>query len=264
MHVIARAFSAQKLGNAEADYEDAFEPRRPVDATCERFRAAVADGATETSYSGLWARLLVHAYAGSRPYLENVEPARWAGALHRLQARWQRIINTAQLPWYAEEKARMGAFSSLLGLSLADGDGQRGAWRAVAVGDSCLFQVRDGQLIRAFPYRSSEDFTNRPVLVSSVAAQNHDLAEHVLGDAGEWETDDAFYLMTDALACWFLKAHEDGERPWCVLRDLDTADESRPFGDWVDGLRASQAMRNDDVTLLRVDVVDAARPRPEG
>src|SRR6266513_307758 len=65
------------------------------------------------------------------------------------------------LPWYAEEKMRSGAFSSLAGLTLhgpaaeETGDGAGGAWESFAVGDSCLFQVRADELIVAFPLGSS-------------------------------------------------------------------------------------------------------------
>jgi len=60
--------------------------------------------------------------------------------------------------------------------------------------------------------------------------------------------------MTDALACWFMREAEEGRTPWRVLRDLDTSDEIKPFREWVETLRKEGAMRNDDVTLLRIDI----------
>jgi hypothetical protein len=67
--------------------------------------------------------------------------------------------------------------------------------------------------------------------------------------AGKWTQDDQFYLMTDALACWFLKQFEKGNQPWEILRDLDTESVPMAFSDWVYQLRAEHQLRNDDVTL---------------
>jgi hypothetical protein len=66
---------------------------------------------------------------------------------------------------------------------------------------------------------------------------------------GDWQTEDVLYLMTDALAQWFLKAAEDRRRPWEALRDIQARDH---FASWVEQLRAAGEMRNDDVTLIRI------------
>ncbi len=61
--------------------------------------------------------------------------------------------------------------------------------------------------------------------------------------------------MTDALAAWFLAQAEQGERPWSIIRDLDTCDQANEFADVVSDLRTSRLLRNDDVTLIRIDVL---------
>ena len=75
------------------------------------------------------------------------------------------------------------------------------------------------------------------------------LREKVTSAAGSWQGGDHFYLMTDALAAWFLREHEAGGRPWRRLEELD---HGLAFARWVDELRRSHALRNDDVTLLRL------------
>jgi hypothetical protein len=72
--------------------------------------------------------------------------------------------------------------------------------------------------------------------------------------AGEWRTDDIFYLATDAMALWLLTQVEDGEPPWGVLRDLDTEDQAFAFDEWITDLRATGEVKNDDMTLVRVDL----------
>jgi Protein phosphatase 2C len=251
MHVSAQAFWLPKRGNSLEEYEDAFWPQKPVDAKQPTFKFAVADGATETSFSDLWAKLLVRAYCKG-----CVTGPRLARALPKLRNSWSQEIQTKELPWYAEEKARLGAFSSLLGLTLQAHDGlhSRGTWRALAVGDSCLCQIRDESLLVAFPISASSGFTSRPKLLASRFQNPADEAAADVRD-GEWEVGDAFYLMTDALAQWFLCESERGCDPWQVLGDLDTTDQPLSFGEWVDSLRSDKVMRNDDVTLFRVMVL---------
>jgi hypothetical protein len=54
------AFWCQKAGNGVEEYEDAWSVRQVEEtAGC---RVAIADGATESSYSKIWATLLVESY----------------------------------------------------------------------------------------------------------------------------------------------------------------------------------------------------------
>jgi len=165
------------------------------------------------------------------------------------------VVSQKPLPWYAEEKLRQGAFSSLLGLTIQGGQGaEPGRWDALAIGDSCLFQIREGKVMTPtpFPLTCSDQFTNRPALLSSNAASNNKLADHIHLESGPWHHDDAFYLMTDAIACWFLRSVERGDTPWEIIRDLRT-ENSLDFEAWIACLREEGRLSNDDVTVLRVD-----------
>jgi hypothetical protein len=62
-------------------------------------------------------------------------------------------------------------------------------------------------------------------------------------------------LLTDALAQWFLRRHEAGRRPWqAVGRLLEAPSPDRAFVSWVDRLRDGGGLRNDDVTLVAIDL----------
>lgn len=252
MHVFAQPFWAPKQGNKDGEYEDAFWPRKSIEHRTTCFRCAVADGATETSYSGIWAKQLVRYWCKNCP-ATGFDPDR----IRNLQQRWSTIVCKRPLPWYAEEKIRVGAFAAILGLVLYDDVDREGGgrhWQALAVGDSCLVQMRDEEVLVRFPLADSAAFTNRPYLLSSNPAHTGRIVDHVRSMHGTWQAGDAFYLMTDALACWFMREAEEGRTPWRVLRGLNTSDEVKPFREWVEALRTERAMRNDDVTLLRVDI----------
>jgi hypothetical protein len=47
---------------------------------------------------------------------------------------------------------------------------------------------------------------------------------------------------------------EEGREPWSILRDLDTEDQMKAFDEWIAELRSIDELKNDDVTLVRVDL----------
>jgi Protein phosphatase 2C len=228
--ISCQALFLPKRGNADDEYEDAFA----IEPAAGRF--AVADGASESSFAGLWARLLVEGF---------VRPA--SGWLEAARQTWAARVDGQALPWYAEAKRDDGAFATLLGLVVADG-----RWHALAVGDTCLFQVREDCLIAAFPQRRSEDFGNRPRLIGSRPPANPAGEAHA-EERGEWQAGDRFLLMTDALAHWFLRRHEAGERPWQELTGFTEGAEAKTaFAEWVAERRRRDGLRNDDVTLVLI------------
>lgn len=73
----------------------------------------------------------------------------------------------------------------------------------------------------------------------------------MLTATGSWEENDSLYLMTDALACWFLASCETGVIPWRLLTEV-TLTQEPPFEQWLAKLRGRREIRNDDCTLLNV------------
>jgi hypothetical protein len=152
------------------------------------------------------------------------------------------------LPWYLEGQHRRGAFATFLGLVVGPD-----RWHALAVGDSCLFHVREGALVQAFPLARAADFGNTPWLVGSRAPTGEAPAIGPLHHEGEFGPGDRMWLMTDALAQWFLAETEVGRTPWEALGALPAhPDPDAAFAAWVEELRAARRLRNDDVTLLSV------------
>ncbi len=250
MWVRAQTCWLPKAGNSREEYEDAFWPEH-TERQARIFRVAIADGATETSFSGIWAQLLAHAYVRGR-----LSARRLDSSLRAPQETWWSKVGSVSLPWYAEEKIRQGAFSSLLGVTIAHGRDGVMRWHAMAVGDSCLFQVRGNALVAAFPISMAAEFGSRPYLLSTDPARNGMLAEHLRDIDGDVHSGDSFHLMTDALACWFLGEREAGGSPWMELAQNSGSPES--FAAWIASLRAGGVLRNDDVTAMTVHI-----PMPE-
>ncbi|HET8887797.1 MAG TPA: protein phosphatase 2C domain-containing protein [Candidatus Angelobacter sp.] len=262
MYLIAEPFWIQKSGCSEAEFEDAFWPEKSIDGPTER-RFAVADGATETSFSSIWAKQLVRCYC--RGELDQEHD--FEQTLRQLQIKWNQIVRRKPLPWYAEQKLESGTYATLLGLTMHDAsqNSSAGEWHAIASGDTCLIQMRGDRVITTFPITSSEEFTNQPILLSTNLDANINALKAMCKTSGHWEPGDTFYVMTDALAAWFFREFEVGCSPWRILRDLsaepsqnDRSDKRfaplRLFRDWIHELRADSALKNDDVTLYRIEI----------
>ena len=253
MKINVDTFSAPKAGNSLEEYEDAAWPAGSVSTTTDKFRSAAADGATASSYSGLWARMLVQAYR-----MGDFDMYPLPGSLSGLQQQWRDATGNKPLPWYAEERWAAGAFAALVGLTLLDGrEGTSGTWNGLAVGDTCLFQIRAEELITAFPLTSSEQFDSSPLLISTNASSNQQLPNAVKAIVGEWHCGDTFYLMSDALACWFLRRWELKADPLELLRQVGNADEFTAFvgRERNDSHEGRPWLKNDDVTWVRCSLV---------
>jgi hypothetical protein len=256
MRVSTQRFWLPKAGNSADEYEDAFWPPEPItEWEGTRFRCAVADGATETSFSAAWAGMLV------QEYCEQSSLNRFMKALPHLQRDWLHEVTARPLPWYAEEKVRSGAFASLLGLTLFERAAAKqthvAVWDAVAIGDSCLFHFQADRLLAAFPLTHSDQFNSRPYLLGTVGQSLELLYDHITVLRGKCHPGDTFYLMTDALACWFLRHQEEDTATFDYLSDIR---DQHLFEEFVREQRVQRDcenrpyLRNDDVTLFRVEV----------
>jgi hypothetical protein len=258
MFIRADSFGAVESGNRPTEYEDAYWPERfiaqKIEAECF---FAVADGASDALFSGLWANMLVKAYGEER--LKEFRDNKLPENFEQLQREWrkqveQRIVQP--LPLHYEEKLRDGAFSTLIGLTIkpfSSDEIETGKWEAVALGDSCLFHVQDNQCLFAFPLQYTEQFNITPPLIPSNARFNSRIISDVRSIGGHCRTNDEFYLMTDALACWFLRERECGQaRLDIALMEIRQLQTPNDFEQWIIKLRQERVLRNDDVTLLRI------------
>jgi hypothetical protein len=243
-----RAFHTHKRGNAPAEYEDAFA------GAPERGRFAVADGATESSFAASWARLLAEGFTAAiegKPWheLDWLTPQR---------QRWVAEVDGLPLPWYAEDKREQGAYATLLGVAFRrpKAKAEPGVWRALAVGDSCLFRLRGDGVRGSFPMKRAADFGNLPGLLGSRGRPADTPEDAIKCARGKWRPGDRFLLMTDALAEWMLRKTEEEQRPMDDIEHL--LKESAPeeaFAGWVEERRDKQGLRNDDVTLMIIDPI---------
>lgn len=252
MHPMTTLFSATKDGQEEAEWEDAVVAGRTPGGG---LRFAVADGATEAYDARRWVGQLVSSlvpeYPDAAPVLRTTDEAGFRTWVAAMQRRW--VDETP--PFYdpgAERKFHEdGSFATLLAGELTGLDGPTPTWEAVAVGDTVLFHVRNGELLEHFPDLTDADFGLSPDGVHTApermdgmlraAERRHDVA---LLDG------DLLFVATDALAHWMLRRAEvDAAGMFSVLAALVHIDSFRRL---VDDQRECGDLKNDDVTLLRI------------
>lgn len=247
-----------KAGNKASENQDAFSWPDTTEGYCDlsEQKFAVADGATEAIFSGPWAALLTGAWhEGSFDFGEEIDEA-----LASLSARWKESVPSTALPWWAEEKIENGAFATLVGLTLSDPlngtdiPDERCTWNLKAIGDSCMFIVRENRLVFAGPLTRSEEFSSSPYLIGSSQSFNTSLRDHLFERSGTLFSGDEVILATDAIASWFLSKIERGSDPLDLFGFMERMDSENAFAEFIESARATNEMRNDDVTLMLIHV----------
>ncbi|MEW6303425.1 MAG: hypothetical protein AB1705_08145 [Verrucomicrobiota bacterium] len=261
MEASVQVFWVPKEGYSPDEYEDAFS------CAPNEGQFAIADGATESSFSDLWAQALVNKYTNQPPPGAPPNESVMSDWITPLQKEWHASINWERLPWYAEEKARTGAFAAWLGARFLRpapqekggflkkmfgmfGDNKSASafrWQAIAVGDSNMFQIRNNTLIRCFPLEKAAQFDSRPMLLASNPSRNKGIWNELRFVEGDYQDRDLFIMATDAIAKWFLAQAETGARPWNTLAALKSDEE---YATLIGKLRKNSAIRNDDTTVI--------------
>ncbi|MER5265991.1 protein phosphatase 2C domain-containing protein [Actinosynnema sp. NPDC002837] len=260
--MVTSSLRVPKQGNTARECEDAAHVEAAPDGPV---LAAVADGASESLLAGEWADLLTRTTTDAARdddcALRDVD--RFAAALVRAGEAWgewladyvaAREADDRPIAWYEQPKLDRGPHAAVLAARFDTEPSGSTRWDVAALGDSCLFHTRDDRLLRAFPMESAEAFDNAPGLVNAFQRDHELLARHVRTASGTAERGDGFFLCTDALAAWFLRAADRGDRPWQLLAKFTRSSDLDGLTAWLATARAEGLMRNDDVTVVHVDL----------
>ena len=235
---VALSFTTSKVGSPAEENEDAFA----LDETVGRF--VVCDGASSSFASRQWSRSLADALCRANDPIGN--PADRAEA-HASAARlWRELATPSgdETPWWAVEGIRKGAFATAVVVDVKQ-SGSSTIWRAAAIGDSCLFQVRwkagSWSLVTSFPMKESGDFGSYPDLAHSSSAINETTVQT---SSGELRKDDRMIVASDAVSEWIF---DDLARLNVIM-----AANAEALLRLANAARNDHSMVNDDVTFLHI------------
>ncbi|MET7455813.1 hypothetical protein ABZT03_28765 [Streptomyces sp. NPDC005574] len=221
-------------------------------------RLIVADGSSGSAGSGWWASQLARdlcaapgrAFRDSQAFMHVTMDAglRWPDQRRTLL---DMTASSGPMAWLAQHRISNSPAATLLGLQLLPEPAEHeppdclggSGWRVVCVGDSCMFQVRAGCVVASVAV-----MTRVPEVIRAGGAQSSTNPRFV---EGHWCSEDVFYLMTDALAVWWMRHADGGGRPWEVLDAVCATQVD--FVTWVRDQRVRRALKDDDITLLRAE-----------
>lgn len=243
-------FTMPKIGEPEADIQDACK------WNADKSLVAIADGASTSVFPSKWATLLVEHFCQQNEDSITSISHQWEEWLRPIQEKWRRycfeIRQNPNAPWYTKARRNEDYGSAtFIGLKFRSPN-QAGEkiWEAIAVGDSCVFQIkaRSKQFI-AFPIDKPDHFKTVTECFHSLPEYNSYAPK---SHQGFYEEGDICLLATDALAEWVLKDVERGSARW---EELITVATQQEFANFIEQLRQDKLIKDDDTTLCRLKVV---------
>ncbi|MEL6497966.1 MAG: flagellar biosynthetic protein FliO [Planctomycetota bacterium] len=249
MHVIATTLWAPK---PDEPREDAHWPLRDVEMHSPVGHFAVTDGATNGGrWSGIWAHELARAAGRGK-----LSPGKGVSGLREAQGRYRRRTVGMGSPWFSRRTD--AGFASMASLSLyahpTTALPRKRPYLVRVFGDCVVVGVRDHRILAVLPSATPTTCHERPQLLASDNRFNSELREQPHAWNGSWQSGDSFYLMTDAIARWFLTCCDAGSHPCRIIRDFARRGRHRDFRSWVAERQRAGELERDDITVTRVHV----------
>lgn len=236
------SISLPKQGNLVSENEDNILKPSKSDLEIDNLvYFAISDGATESSFSREWSDILVCSYTDKSYNKGNLSET-----IRLASETWKARTLSRDLPWYAEQKAEIGAFATFLGVTI---NREERSFESIAIGDCTLFHVRNDEMIFSFPITSGDDFDNTPNLIASNEKYQTEFEKTVTYSNRSVLPNDCIILATDAIALWIFKQQGSGIRPWRRLSNLLDNYKS-DFENWLNNERKANKIKNDDVSLI--------------
>jgi serine/threonine protein phosphatase PrpC len=249
------SYSIPKAGNRDVENEDALFPESGSDENSngKPITFLVADGATQTSFSGLWARCLIEACVKNR-----LTETGFQRSIENAREKWQKSFEGKEIPWHAAEKIRQGAFAALIWLEvqyLPLQPANAYSWKALAIGDCCLFIARKQSIYLSLPLQNVTDFSLHPTLIPSKLEQLHSIKGKIQTAKGSLKKGDQIILASDAIAAWILKQSQSDRLTFLeMVQSIKNAKNGDGFTKWVNSLRKTGEIKNDDTSVIYIEL----------
>lgn len=242
MKVNIKGFIVPKTSEKYSDCRDNYA----VDITNHKF--AIADGVSKSFFPGIWSELLVNSFADAGKEVEMKQ------LVKDCQTEWfkkvKEIVQQPNQKYYVTNKfiKKEPGLSTFVGLEFFERDKQL-VWKAIAIGDSFLFflpkgyEKFDDDLI-SLSSKEDFEFDNFPDYYCSIGDKHKGkpkIIEKVLKEG-------TFYLMTDALAEWFINDKEEAVK---YISNWQTQDNYKSD---ITELRKLERLGNDDTAILVIDI----------
>ena len=240
MQVTIKGYITSKESELFSDCADRYD----YNETHHKF--AISDGVSKSFFPKFWAEYLVEEFVSK----EKVEDDTF---LPECQEKWLRkiteIVNKPTVKWFTQNAFNKNspALATFVGLQFFEKEKK---WEASALGDSFLFFVpkKRKTFDDCFIISSKKEpiiFDNFPDYFSSIGEK---FKGNIKKTSKRDLKDGTFYLMTDALAEWFINEKEN------AIGKIDVWENQKDFERFIDEERQSKKLGNDDSAILIINV----------
>ncbi len=239
-------FRMSKLGNRPKDCEDFYS------WDLSRMKFAIADGASSSIFSDIWARSLTQAAMDENISLDGSPESLLSNIMKAARTKWYGGIQWTALPWFLRNKSVSGSHSTLLLMQtwpLASSY----RYSAVAVGDTCMFVLKDQKVEDSFPLKNYTEFGTTPSLIWS--GKGSPIPENVRmalpkysSRSGTIDRGSTVILATDAVSKWILEHGTQQEI-------LETMGNDHAMKALISREINAKRMRNDDTAIIVINII---------
>lgn len=246
MKVIIKGFITCKSAEQFIDCADNYA----VNENSHRF--SVSDGVSKSFFPKIWSEILVSQFV-KRTDLKESE------LIKSCQDEWQKridkLVNLPETKWFTKSQysRKDPALGTFVGLQFFEKEKK---WAASALGDSFLFFVPKGfkdykkDLIKLSSKSEPIVFDNFPDYFTSIGDNHKGKIELI---RNQKIVDGTFYLMTDALAEWFIKEEEN------AIGKITVWQTQTDFERFIAQAIDEKQMTNDDCAILCIELSESDR-----
>ena len=241
MEIKIKGFITSKKSELYSDCADNYA----VNPDLHKF--AISDGVSKSFFPKVWSEILVNKYVNQKDWKDEE-------CITESQKEWQskidKIVNQPETKWFTKSQynRKEPALATFVGLQFFESEQK---WEAYALGDSFLFFIQkdsEGIEIKLSSKPEPTVFDNFPDYFTSIGDKtqkgNPEIKKNNLISEG------TFYLMTDALAEWFLENTEHAKQ---TLHNIKTQEQ---YLETIENERKANRLNDDDSAVLIIEVID--------
>ena len=241
MKINIKGFITSKKSELYSDCADNYA------VNIEHNKFAISDGVSKSFFPKIWSDILVNKYVNQKDWKDNNE------FIVESQKEWQskidEIVNQPETKWFTKSQynRKDPALATLVGLQFLESDQK---WIAQALGDSFLFFIPKGSTEIEIKLSTKPEpivFDNFPDYLSSIGSSHKGEKKSIKGEKIKEGT---FYLMTDALAEWFLLNTEQAKQT------LDNIKTQEQYLETIANERNANRLNDDDSAILILELFD--------
>jgi len=208
---------------------------------------SISDGVSKSFFPKVWSDILVNKYVNQKDWKDNYE------FIVESQKEWQskidEIVAQPEIKYYTRNAyiKKTPALATFVGLQFLESDQK---WYAQALGDSFLFFIPKGSTEIEIKLSTKPEpilFDNFPDYLSSIGNSHKGEKKSIKVEKIKEGT---FYLMTDALAEWFLQKTEQAKQT------LDNINTQEQFLETIENERNANRLNDDDTAVLVLELFD--------